>query len=195
MATKPILGNVTVGGAKKEMSGGYVNIGGAWKQKAKTYVNVNGVWKNAWKNLFTWKKYSVTNKTVYSAYEGTTELRGRHEEYITAGSGYTINANTGAFTLTGLGHSDYMLGNMRFNNRWSDCPYFYFVDDPSVLYKITRVTDADNQVKAKAYYVEMLISSTTSQTQGSYISDVTAETENAYPANGIHTDGYWYVKQ
>ena len=28
-----------------------------------------------------------------------------------------------------------------------------------------------------------------------YVSDVTSENENAYPENGIHTDGYWYVKQ
>lgn len=30
--------------------------------------------------------------------------------------------------------------------------------------------------------------------QGSYISDVTAP-EGTYPDNGIHSDGYWYVKQ
>ena len=32
------------------------------------------------------------------------------------------------------------------------------------------------------------------QTQGSYLGRVTSENENAYPDNGIHTDGYWYVK-
>lgn len=32
-------------------------------------------------------------------------------------------------------------------------------------------------------------------TRGTYVSDVTSTDENAYPADGVHTDGYWYVKQ
>ncbi len=31
--------------------------------------------------------------------------------------------------------------------------------------------------------------------QGSYITDVSSSDPNAYPINGIHSDGYWYVKQ
>ena len=30
---------------------------------------------------------------------------------------------------------------------------------------------------------------------GSYISDVKSTDPNAYPTNGKHTDGYWYIKQ
>ena len=35
----------------------------------------------------------------------------------------------------------------------------------------------------------------TSYSQGSYIQDVENDNPNAYPDNGRHSDGYWYVKQ
>lgn len=31
--------------------------------------------------------------------------------------------------------------------------------------------------------------------RGDYVDQVTSENPNAYPTNGKHTDGYWYVKQ
>lgn len=34
-----------------------------------------------------------------------------------------------------------------------------------------------------------------SYSRGDYIGEVTSESEGAYPANGRHTDGYWYVRQ
>ena len=34
-----------------------------------------------------------------------------------------------------------------------------------------------------------------SYSQGSYITDVTSTNASAYPTNGKHTDGYWYIKQ
>ena len=30
--------------------------------------------------------------------------------------------------------------------------------------------------------------------KGDYIETVTADAPDAYPADGVHTDGYWYVK-
>ena len=34
-----------------------------------------------------------------------------------------------------------------------------------------------------------------SYSRGDYIGEVTSESDGAYPANGRHTDGYWYVRQ
>lgn len=34
-----------------------------------------------------------------------------------------------------------------------------------------------------------------SYSRGDYIGEVTSESEGAYPANGRHTDGYWYIRQ
>lgn len=44
------------------------------------------------------------------------------------------------------------------------------------------------------YYYDNRTSETVQQ-QGSYIGEVESESETAYPTNGVHTDGYWYVKQ
>ena len=40
-----------------------------------------------------------------------------------------------------------------------------------------------------------LIIRTLSAGQGEYIEDVISDNPNAYPINGRHTDGYWYVRQ
>ena len=34
-----------------------------------------------------------------------------------------------------------------------------------------------------------------SYSRGDYIEEVTSESEGTYPANGRHTDGFWYVRQ
>ena len=51
----------------------------------------------------------------------------------------------------------------------------------------------DNGSKDGYWYV--YDRSETSYSQGSYIEDVYSANPNAYPTNGKHTDGYWYVKQ
>lgn len=51
----------------------------------------------------------------------------------------------------------------------------------------------DNGVSGGYWWV---FQNTTPQySQGSYISDVEDDNPSAYPDNGRHTDGYWYVKQ
>lgn len=44
------------------------------------------------------------------------------------------------------------------------------------------------------YIYEVYVKGTSNE-KGSYVSEVKSTNENAYPVNGIHTDGYWYVKQ
>lgn len=44
-------------------------------------------------------------------------------------------------------------------------------------------------------YGYKLVDQQTEYSQGAYISDVEADDPSAYPENGRHTDGYWYVKQ
>lgn len=40
-----INGNVTIGGAQKEIVGAYANIGGTWKEITESYANIGGTWK------------------------------------------------------------------------------------------------------------------------------------------------------
>lgn len=185
MANIPIIGKVTVGGTAKDITGGYVNIGGVWKPIVKTYVNVNGVWKSAWKNLYTWKKYSVntTTSAPYTYSEGAQiSVTYASKTSVRAGSSFTFDANTGIFTLK-TQISTYI------TSLTTSRPYFTFTSgSPSGMFKYysksgTTVT-----------YAPYNVSATITQSRGDYISDVTSESESAYPTNGVHTDGYWYVR-
>lgn len=64
-----------------------------------------------------------------------------------------------------------------------------YIDQITVSSKIYP----DNGQSGSYWYVYQ--GSDIQYSQGSYISDVSAETSNAYPSNGRHTDGYWYVYQ
>jgi hypothetical protein len=203
MATKPIIGYVTVGGARKEISGGYVNIGGVWKPIVKTYVNVNGVWKNAWKELYTWKKYTVKTKSVYKAVKAssTSDTTIPDSDTIYTASAYTFDTSTGIYTLTspsskkptalskGYGGSTYFMTG-KTGEIMSE-----YVSKTSVY-----ISSSDGGVgmipaqKITRYKHSSTVTSTT-ESRGTYVSDVTSESSSAYPTNGKHTDGYWYVKQ
>ena len=194
MATIPMIGYVTIGGAKKDVAIEYVNVNGVWKAFAKTYGNVNGVWKNAWETSFTWKKYNVIHNVQYTSKKTSDTVAVRQDNFkkIYAGTGYTFDNGTGIYSLTNainIGIDDM--------SKYRSEKYFMPKSTGSVMYEFMD-TDFVN-IDGYLYYCCICYEYTSSQSStsviGSYISDVTAETENAYPANGIHTDGYWYVKQ
>lgn len=76
--------------------------------------------------------------------------------------------------------------------------YFY---SSSVPYEIvghvrTSTEPGGNSGEYSVYYHERVrsMSTKTVKEKGSYHSKVTG-TYNQYPANGVHTDGYWYVRK
>lgn len=193
MATTPIIGKVTVGGTSKTISGGYVNIGGVWKPIAKTYVNVNGVWENAWKDLYTWKKYRVKSEKVYAESKASTitqETLSKTDK-VYCGKGYTFNTSTGKYTLQTT-----KSGTV---SDLSSATYKYFMFGTSKTgTTMCEVNSKSTSTVNDSVYLKYYLYTTTystKQVQGTYIEDVTAENASAYPTNGVHTDGYWYVKQ
>lgn len=192
MATKPIIGYVTVGGARKEISGGYVNIGGVWKPIVKTYVNVNGVWKNAWKELYTWKKYTVKKSSTYAQSKSSLKTNSSHDfsEAVKYSSSYTFDSSTGKYTLKSPSTGDcydltttnkyYMTGTSTSGSTMDEYSSKGFII---------------SGIGTLKYYTHSSTVTSTTETIGTYISDVTSENSSAYPTNGKHTDGYWYVKQ
>lgn len=192
MANIPIIGKVTVGGTAKNISGGYVNIGGVWKPIVKTYVNVGGVWKAAWKSLYTWKKYTVTTSSgaPYTVVKGSSaSITKSNSTQINKGNGYSFDASTGVFTLTRA------TVNIVYYVRIGD----YFFDDlsassGSTVNEVTE-TGSGGGTTRKIIYTQWTSKPTTTQVRGEYVSDVESGNASEYPDNGIHTDGYWYVKQ
>ena len=191
MATIPIIGNVTVSGAWKEISEGYVNIKGVWKPIVETYVNVNGVWKNAWKELYTWKKYNVVTTESYAVKKSDTTTTTKYTSIGTsfyAAASYTFDKNTGTYTLDSPTLT-------RINAMSTSKKYFSSSNsaDQTSIREFVSYTGTQGNFQVTYYKLEAEL--TTSYSRGTYISDVTSESSSAYPTNGRHSDGYWYVKQ
>ena len=190
MANKPIIGNVTVNSTAKTLSGGRLNIGGVWKTVAESYECVNGVWKPSWKRGYTWKKYTATAITSYSVdFSGASQsLKLNSNTRYTIAKSYSVDSN-GNPVLAGTQTSQNPNGIASF---YTTYPYMI---DGGVLYNI--IGKSGNSMAGYTFTVIVgVISSHVSGYQcGSYIADVTSETADAYPTNGRHTDGYWYVFQ
>lgn len=150
-----------------------------------------------WKLGYTWKKYNVVSETKYV--ESRTSVS---QERIGAGgsarlscaTAYSINSNTGEYTLV----SPTTQTAREYSSSYSTYPY------------VLATSDASNAHPGSMYYANSVIVSIrgtlitgyrydatqqTTYSRGTYIEDVTATDANAYPDNGKHTDGYWYVKQ
>lgn len=192
MAIIPIIGRVTVDGASKEISGGYVNIGGVWKPITKTYVNVNGVWKNAWKSVYKWAKYAVTTSNIYEAYENdiSHNVTKSGTAYINTGKSYSVDQTNGTITLVDTKKWQvqyYYTGSNR-----AEYPYIIASGTSNFARTVNVAKSSSNYT---IYYRKILTRMVETQGKGDLIDYVTAENEDAYPEDGVHTDGYWYVKQ
>ena len=176
MATIPIIGKVTIGGTAKNISGGY--------------VNVNGVWKSAWKVVYTWKKYSVTQSTAYTAVKSSTTIvydGGAVSTKCMSSASYTFDSGTGVYTLTNP-------SSVTFKNLSVSAPYL-MLGDAVTGTEMWQFVSGSGNIGYRLTYYPWTSSQTTTQAKGDFIADITSENESAYPDNGIHTDGYWYVKQ
>lgn len=193
MATIPIIGDITIGGTAKNISGGYVNIGGVWKPIVKTYVNVGGVWKPAWKELYTWKKYLVADVegAPYTEKQSTSTSTRTMSNTVTVYlcNSYTFSSTTG-FTMNSPTTTTVS------TLRGSSATQYISTEGTKNLMKLYKIQSVSSSGSSKIvrYWLYSAVGTIT-QAMGDYIEDVTSEIESTYPDNGIHTDGYWYVKQ
>lgn len=202
--TIPIVGDSTVGGIAKELNGGYCNIGSTWKDLVKSYANVNGVWLPTWKAgevSFTWKKYEVNTTTetkyrmgyffteaTYSSSSEWTDDGMDNYESCTVYKTISLDTSTGVVTLSGS------IGTITSRNTLKGYAKTYGTVYSHLQYNSYSAfsIDSDGYLERKSATVQE--DTTTTESQGSYIEDVTSSDYSAYPADGKHTDGYWYVK-
>lgn len=211
MANKPIIGNVTVSSTAKTLSGGRLNIGGVWKTVAESYECINGVWKPSWERLFTWKKYNTITTTADGWAWSTKKSTVATTSSDASANGYDNRTPTFAVTYSNGGISKMTTSTYGMETRTaqeiseSQFDYYQFTntDDwrmgglipkKNLWYKYANsVSVSGDTITISVYRPEY--SPTTTYSQGSYIGDVTANTSKAYPTNGRHTDGFWYVFQ
>ena len=134
-----------------------------------------------WKLGYTWKKYNVVTNVV----EGSS-VSIKADRISTIYCWKTVSAD-----LKGSGErkADIAYDYIKYS-LYNEYPYF----NSSSANDVVTGKCTGGRINASGvsiYYSEL----STIEGQGTYIEDVTATDANAYPGNGKHTDGYWYVKQ
>lgn len=186
-----VLGKANIGGVLRNLTGeGYVNIGGVLRPITIGNFNIGGV---LLAGVYTWKKYTAAETiTSYAKKtdENVTFRRFHYSQNVTTYMDMKFDESTGKFTLS--------ISNTKSASSISLTYPYYGSSGSTEVYKLTAKKGSEgsgSQVYYKydqiKYYSEPVIA----YSQGTYIEDVIAASENAYPDNGRHTDGYWYVKQ
>lgn len=187
-----VLGKANIGGVLRDLTGdGYVNIGGVLRPITVGKINIGGV---LLAGGYTWKKYNTKSVTTYTENESqVNNVTMFISDIIYAFTGKTFDSKTGKFTLQGR------VSLYNYEQVYGQYPYvlqnfagtMYDVDTVYKATSVTFVTYSSYSVSGYKYTAK----SNTTYSQGTYIENVTSPDENAYPENGRHTDGYWYVKQ
>lgn len=191
-----VLGKANIGGVLRNLTGeGYVNIGGVLRPITIWNFNIDGV---LLAGGYTWKKYNAT--AVYKYVEkNSTGKKVSYPAYdaVRLYESKSFNGSTGQYTLSG--GRDYEWYDL--TSAFDDHPKYFYLNSTNkarVGY-VTYVTlnfDSDmNMLLDVTYTLYSSEQELSHYTQGTYIEDVISSNKNAYPENGRHTDGYWYVKQ
>ena len=180
-----------IAGAYRNVPEGYVCADGIWRPIVEIFTNVKGVWYSNLSKvvLYTWKKYKlVTTQTYQVAFSVTSESMFSTNDYRSYKiySSYQCDESTGEITLTGNSKT------YRPIDAWSTPTTTY------ENYPYLKVGDYYYKFDPKGSGTKgfrMMLIGEEHASKGEYIADVTSETADAYPTNGRHTDGYWYVFQ
>lgn len=206
--TISIVGNTTIGGVTKEMAGGYANLGGVWKGIVRSYANVDGVWVPTWKDgeiSFTWKKYNVSSSstTTYSQSQSTAKeytsssvWTDDNMDTYTSCTVYTtmnFDTSTGDYIFSNSIGTVTSLSKMKTYTQTYGTVYVYLTVGNTSKGDAAFEYDSDGYLKRISLFYQK--NTTTTESQGSYIGEVTSSSYTAYPENGKHTDGYWYIRQ
>lgn len=210
----PIIGSVAIGNIPKDLKGGHILVDGVLKPLVKSYANINNIWLPTFgykETVYTWKKYTTVTATAdgwawSTAMYGvaTTSSNASANVYdnrtptfsVTYSNGEISEMTTSTYgmeTRTAQEIYDGSFEYLQFINT-DDWRMGGLIPKENLWYKSDGSKSSyGDTIEIKVY--RPVYSQTTTYSQGSYIGDVTANTSKAYPTNGRHTDGFWYVFQ
>ncbi len=145
-----------------------------------------------------WKKYSVSSQTEYDLYvpsKGVSlsvikEECEDDEEYAADNCdtehkyGTPYYAYYGSISVSSSG--EIVLDS---SVSYQSASYVKYVNNPDINYYV------GGRDGTTLYLFELSVVPVDKPVKGNYIATVTSINPNTYPSNGVHTDGYWYVKQ
>ena len=175
-----------IGGTAYEITGGKTQIDGTVYQIVNGQALVEGTVHEIPVIQYVWEKYQVESTDVYSVVEtkgsGSTAIPNTVYDFGTSAPTVT-SAGLWTKTPTSVSKSAFASGSYKKH-------YVAVIGGrDQTLYWVDSVSTTSFR-----YSVTYNIEKTTEQSQGAYIADVTSADPDAYPVDGIHTDGYWYIK-
>lgn len=207
---------ININSVNKQIKKLYADIGdGVNKKIKKMYAAVDGVYKLIFAEATVWKKYAATSTTTYTEViktdgqaAGMTQTnpytiasKNQYGTYLNMrwATSYTFDSSTGKFTLNNYTEGTYLEAHMAGAITTGSSKYYVqgCTSNNGSRIDTTCVFRVFNGEYASALYFKNKHYATKSTTysQGAYIEDVESDDPSAYPDNGVHTDGYWYVKQ
>ncbi len=176
---------IGVGGIARKVKNEYVGVNGIARKTKAGYVGVNGIARKFYPG-HVWKKYNY----------GWIESLGSKERGMAIRSGQEMTYYTKYNPETDKPENARTIQLRSNPNNWRDVQsallgrYTYW--GSYGLGKVIR-SDGWDQNEGHLYMYYKVVDRVQGKT--TYIGEVSASDENAYPADGLHTDGYWYVKQ
>lgn len=223
IARKVKSGFIGVDNVARQFFAGYVwkkyNVSQQWNYKM-TYTDTDRPKKADYYRLhFPENPQLYTSSTVLEAYQW---YRSRYDVSFTIdqSTGYFVPQNyvnktgvapqkigsssvtTGALYELGFRNATYVTMAIMNRHNLGDVATFKsdWRDDDDDIWRSIQVNSGNygalmmREVPGDIYHIQVF-QAYSEAVQGAYVGDVTSSDPNAYPTNGIHSDGYWYVKQ
>ncbi|OAB30507.1 fibronectin type III domain-containing protein [Paenibacillus macquariensis] len=131
--------------------------------------------------LFYWDKYSVKELTTYEV-KYTSDGSSSNMSSIYGFSSYSLDSFTGKFTGVGTPSNGTALPN-------TDVSRYTIASDGNSVRLLSLYPDRTVD------YTVLTTIAKTQKTKGTLIQSNILDLDKTYPDNGIHVDGYWYVKK
>lgn len=172
----------------------YIGINGSAKSIIKGYIGESGMAKQFYPQ-HGWNKYTVNTTSTYTETRGSEILidrtisRGGFGSW-TCYSGYTFNNNNGSYSYNGSVIVRCSSGTTSQSSR-----YYNGCEVTKTVGNRRYESGGENWVYYSEIYGKQMGSQlVTTESRGDFVEFVTNDNSNAFPENGKHSDGYWYVK-
>ena len=151
-------------------------------------------------STYTWKKYNTkeTEGAPYTQTKSSSQTISTSMAYYWVANSFTFNTSTGIYTLTSPSLK------ARSNIKTSSYKYYQAGSSTSsgtysaknYMYQTTKSTAPSYNYDTMGYTTtgyKYTATPSITYSAGDYVSEVTSTSASAYPENGKHTDGYWYI--
>lgn len=201
MSKKLYIGNNSLAVSVPKL---YIGVGNSSKKILKGYVGVNGLAKQFYGIQYRWAKYNLNSSTKTSYQEDpestdtVTKVATNQWTKSSVTSSYRFSTSTGQFTLSGSlsggltwydSFSGYCNTVYQWRAQFQGCTASTSTTDTQIHWVSIP---AESSSSCRWRIINRKSVTETVYSRGTYIEDVYADNQSAYP-NNTHDGKYWYV--